>query len=111
MIPCQCCAVAREMPDYNMFNSLACVYCGARQIKRISRYQIARSEATRRMRDVLDSMLAHPYLHNEMQIRALVKTGPWIEPLPVSIDDKSTLTAKEKTKSKHRSKPNAQKTT
>lgn len=83
MKACPCCSIARDMPDYNMFNSLACVYCGARQIKRISRYRIAQSEATRRMREVLAEMLAFPYLHNEKQIRDLVKTGPWIEPLPV----------------------------
>jgi hypothetical protein len=82
------------MPDYNMFNSLACVYCGARQIKRISRYRIAQAEATRRMREVLDSMLAPPFLHNEMQIRALVKTGPWIEPLLVAVEPESKPSAK-----------------
>lgn len=94
------------MPDYNMFNSLACVYCGARQIKRISRYQIAQSEATRRMRDVLHAMLAPPYLHNEMQIRALVKTGPWIEPLPVAVEPESNPSGKAKKPNKSKTKSN-----
>ncbi len=109
MNPCPCCAVARDMPDYNMFNSLACVYCGARQIKRISRYQIAQSEATRRMREVLASMLAPPFLHNEAQVRGLVKTGPWIEPLPVVVDDEPAPKTKTETKPKPRKKTNAPK--
>lgn len=46
------------------------------------------------MREVLDSMLAPPFLHNEMQIRALVKTGPWIEPLLVAVEPESKPSAK-----------------
>jgi len=51
-------------------------------------------------------MLAFPYLHNEMQIRALVKTGPWIEPLPVAVEPESKPSTKAKKTGKSKTKSN-----
>ena len=75
---CPCCQAARETDGLaTLYNSQQCKYCAARLIKRISNLQIAKSEAAARMRAVL--MDAVTYGHSEAEIRAMVKSGPWLE--------------------------------
>ena len=75
---CDCCQAARETEGMaTLYNSRQCKYCAARLIKRIGNLQIAKSEASARMRAVL--MDAVTWGHSEKEIRSLVKDGPWLE--------------------------------
>lgn len=77
MTDCPCCQAARETDLLaTLYNSRQCKYCAARLIKRISQLPIAKSEATARMRAVLTDAVT--YGHSETEIRALVKSGPWL---------------------------------
>lgn len=77
MQTCPCCQAARETDGLaTLYNSQQCKYCAARLIKRISQLPIAKSEATARMRAVLTDAVT--WGHSEAEIRALVKSGPWL---------------------------------
>lgn len=70
--PCKPCQIAREFPEYRMFNP-ACLYCGARLIQRHGAKRISPQEVTALRKATLADWLQHG--HSEAQIRALVK-GP-----------------------------------
>ena len=75
---CDCCQAARETDGLaTEYDSWKCKYCAARLIKRISNLQIAKSEAAARMRAVLTDAVT--WGQSEAEIRALVKSGPWLE--------------------------------
>lgn len=77
MTNCPCCQAAHETEGMaTLYNSRQCKYCAARLIKRISQLPIAKSEATARMRAVLADAVT--WGHSEAEIRALVKSGPWL---------------------------------
>ena len=78
MTNCPCCQAARETDGLaTLYNSRQCKYCASRLIKRISQLPIAKSEATARMRAVLADAVT--WGNSEAEIRALVKSGPWLE--------------------------------
>lgn len=75
---CTDCTATREAPAWPMHNP-ACIYCGARLIQRIGKYNIAVAAVTERRRAVLADWVAHG--HDEAQIRALVKGPLAVEPI------------------------------
>ena len=81
MKTCPCCTASRITNGHSIqYDSLPCQWCAARLIRDIGKLPIVQTEATARRRVVLADALA--YGQNEAVIRALVKNGPWLEPLP-----------------------------
>lgn len=77
---CPCCNDARNWPGTTaaLMCCPSCIYCGARLIHRIGKLPISREQATARRREVLADWMEHG--HEEGRIRALVKSGPYMEP-------------------------------
>ena len=67
---CQPCQASSATPTYAR-HSLGCVYCGARSIQRIQRFQLPREVIAARCRAVLAAWVAQG--HAESEIRRLAK--------------------------------------
>lgn len=67
---CKPCQTSREGPTH-AFHSLGCVFCGARSIQRIQRFQLPREMIAARCRAVLDRWVARG--HAEAELRRLAK--------------------------------------
>ena len=67
---CKPCQASREGPTH-AFHSLGCVFCGARSIQRIQRFQIPQEQKVARCRAALDRWVARG--HAEAEIRRLAK--------------------------------------
>lgn len=68
--PCQPCQASSATPIYAR-HSLGCVYCGARSIQRIQRFQIPQEQKVARCRSALAAWVAQG--HAEAEIRRLAK--------------------------------------
>ena len=69
---CKPCQTSREGPTH-AFHSLGCVFCGARSIQRIQRFQIPQEQKVARCRSALAAWVAQG--HAEAEIRRLAKAG------------------------------------
>lgn len=67
---CQPCQASSEAKAYTR-HSLGCVYCGARSIQRIQRFQIPQVQKVARCRAALAAWVAQG--HAEAEIRRLAK--------------------------------------
>lgn len=67
---CKPCQTSREGPTH-AFHSLGCVFCGARSIQRIQRFQIPQEQKVARCRSALAAWVAQG--HAEVEIRRLAK--------------------------------------
>ena len=67
---CQPCQASSATPTYAR-HSLGCVYCGARSIQRIQRFQIPQEQKVARCRAALAAWVAQG--HAEAEIRRLAK--------------------------------------
>lgn len=67
---CKPCQTSREGPTH-AFHSLGCVFCGARSIQRIQRFQIPQEQKVARCRSALAAWVAQG--HAETEIRRLAK--------------------------------------
>ena len=81
LITCPSCQDAIETNYLCLiFNTPQCSYCTARLIRAIGQLKTQTSaEITARRRVVLATAL--DYGHSETEMRALVKSGPWVQPL------------------------------
>lgn len=80
---CACCQASRETNGhYNYFNNRGCIWCAARILQKIQRLPIARSEASKRCKAMLDESVAAGF--SEQNIRAMAKSSDMaLEPLPI----------------------------
>lgn len=78
VLACEECDVARESPDWKRFDSLKCVYCAARLIKRVAQFATSRSEVTERRQKALAAAVERGL--SETEIRGLVERGPLVQP-------------------------------
>lgn len=82
MTNCPNCQAARETDNQSrQYNSPQCEYCTARLIKTIRGLAVARSMAAARMSAVLADAIG--YGHNELQVRSMVKAGPYLAPVSI----------------------------
>ena len=75
---CDECQSVSEAPLWNRYDP-SCIYCGARLLKRLGELNIPKDQIQKRRTKVLTDWVK--WGHNESQIRTLVKSGPWLEPL------------------------------
>ena len=82
MKPCTSCQASRETNGlWNIFDP-ACLFCGARLIRKIGRLQLNATESTARKRAVLVDWLALG--HSEIEIRRLAKSEEMaLAPVPL----------------------------
>ena len=76
---CTSCLASKETNGlHQTFDSLKCKYCTARLIRTLGKLPIPQTEAKQRRKAVLADSLERGM--SELEIRALVKDGPWLEP-------------------------------
>ena len=76
-MPCECCNTAREFPGYRRFDP-ACLWCGARYIRWLSRWVPDPAALKERRQKVLADWMQ--YGHAEADLRALAKAGDCFAP-------------------------------
>ena len=78
---CQTCKAAEETNGlWPHYDSPKCKYCAARLIKTIGTLKAPTTEEkAARRRVVLQDAIA--WGHSELEIRALYKAGPWVQPV------------------------------
>ena len=73
-----CRAAVRTNGAWNRFNPGLCLYCAARQVQHIQRFNLPREVKSARMTAALNSALK--YGHNEKEVRALVRGDMAVSP-------------------------------
>lgn len=74
---CECCTAAKESPDHRWFDP-ACLWCGARYIRRMSRFASDPVEVKERRQMVLADWMR--YGHAEADLRAWAKVPECFAP-------------------------------
>ena len=90
---CECCTNAKQSPDHRQFDP-ACLFCGARLIRRLSQFGLDRAALSERRRRVLADWMA--YGHAESELRAWAKSPDCFA--PDGPEEKSESEPRSKTK-------------
>lgn len=91
---CPDCNQARTTQLHALYD-VKCPWCGARLIRRIQSLKSAKEALQARMRAVLADWIH--WGHDEQSIRALVKQGKTLQPLPALVETPTKKTKKKRT--------------
>ena len=80
---CLHCQASQAEPTYSFYTP-ACLYCGARKIQRIQKFNLPKEVIVSRCRSALDAWVAHG--HAESDIRRLAKSVNLVH----TLNDKTT---------------------
>lgn len=74
---CDCCSAAMVAPDYRRYDPL-CLWCGARLIRRLGRWNMSKEKLVSRRQKVLADWIS--YGHDELELRRLAKQPECFDP-------------------------------